>query len=169
MLPTGGVAVLAGGVAVVAGGVAAVAGGVAGAPGVELWPAVPAAPEPVLLPAGALWATTQLAQHTTTASKSDFLIDISPSVSLSFQFRLVKDRHGRNPSNAVVGRIRAVGSHQSRRESAECFQQNVPKPRNRYGQEDIRPSFKKSRQSRVVQVVLKLRFLFHNLHSPSKC
>lgn len=74
-VPAGGVAVLAGGVAVLAGGVAVPAGGVAGDPGVEDCPAGGAPPE------GAVCATAQLAQHSTTDSNVSFDFDIrlSPS------------------------------------------------------------------------------------------
>lgn len=67
----GGVAVLASGVAVLAGGVAVPAGGVAGEPGVELCPAL-LEPPAGAVPAGAAWATAQLAQHSRTHSNASF-------------------------------------------------------------------------------------------------
>jgi hypothetical protein len=75
-VPAGGVAVLAGGVAGLAGGVAVPAGGVAGEPGVEDCPAFP---EPLAgggPPEGAVCATAQLAQHSTTDSNASFDFDI---------------------------------------------------------------------------------------------
>jgi len=65
------------GVAVPAGGVAVLAGGVAGEPGVEFCPALLPAPPAGAAPAGAPWATAQLAQHNTTDSKVSFRDDIS--------------------------------------------------------------------------------------------
>jgi hypothetical protein len=74
-LPAGGVAGLAGGVAGLAGGVAVPAGGVAGEPGVELCPAL-LEPPAGAAPLGELWATAQLAQHSTTESNVSFRDDM---------------------------------------------------------------------------------------------
>lgn len=80
-VPAGGVAVLAGGVAVLAGGVAVPAGGVAGDPGVEDCPALPEPLAGGAPPEGAVCATAQLAQQSTTDSNAslDFDIRLSPS------------------------------------------------------------------------------------------
>jgi hypothetical protein len=75
-VPAGGVAVLAGGVAGLAGGVAVLAGGVAGEPGVE---ACPALPEPLAEgapPDGAVCASAQLPQHSTTDNNATLDLDI---------------------------------------------------------------------------------------------
>ncbi len=87
-VPAGGVAVLPGGVAVPAGGVAVLPGGVAALPGavaappgavvepgVELCPAVPAAPD-AAPPDGAVCATTQVAHKRTREASVSFVIDI---------------------------------------------------------------------------------------------
>jgi len=87
--PAGGVAVLPGGVAVPGPGTGAAvvgeavpAGGVA-APGVELCPAVPDPPAGAVPPAGALCATTQLAQHRITDNNTNFVFDIFGSPQFS--------------------------------------------------------------------------------------
>jgi hypothetical protein len=64
--------VLAGGVAVLAGGVAVPAWGVAGEPGVEVCPAVPEPTAGGALLEGAVCATAQLAQQTTTDNNTSF-------------------------------------------------------------------------------------------------
>ena len=80
-VPVGGVAVLAGGVAGLAGGVAVPAGGVAGEPGVEVCPALREPPAGGAPPDGAVCATVQLPQHSTTDNNTNFDFDIeSPNL-----------------------------------------------------------------------------------------
>lgn len=83
VVPAGGVAVLAGGVAGLAGGVAVPAGGVAGEPGVEDCPAFPEPPAGGAPPEGAVCATAQLAQHSTTDSNANLGFDIITPPGLS--------------------------------------------------------------------------------------
>jgi hypothetical protein len=75
-VPAGGVAVLAGGVAGLAGGVAVLAGGVAGEPGVEACPALPEPPAAGAAPDGAVCASAQLPQHSTTDNNATSDFDI---------------------------------------------------------------------------------------------
>lgn len=75
-VPAGGAAVLAGGVAVLAGGVAVPAGGVAGDPGVEDCPALPEPLAGGAPPEGAVCATAQVAQHSTTDSNASLDFNI---------------------------------------------------------------------------------------------
>ncbi len=75
-VPAGGVAVLAGGVAGLAGGVAVLAGGVAGEPGVEACPALPEPPAAGAPPDGAVCASAQLPQHSTTDNNASLDFDM---------------------------------------------------------------------------------------------
>ncbi len=80
-VPVGGVAVLAGGVAGLAGGVAVPAGGVAGEPGVEVCPGLREPPAGGAPPDGAVCASVQLPQHSTTDNNTNFDFDIeSPNL-----------------------------------------------------------------------------------------
>jgi hypothetical protein len=75
-VPAGGVAALAGGVAGLAGGVVVPAGGVAGEPGVEVCPGLPEPPGLGAPPDGAVCASAQVPQHSTTDNNANLDFDI---------------------------------------------------------------------------------------------